>query len=150
MRTADILSAVVMLVLSGVVFLTTRDLPYWSDFAPGSAFAPFWVAATGAALSIALFVGAARRQTNPPADWPDRAGLKRVMLTAIGLWAVIILAPILGLITTAVLFMLFLLLAVERRRLWPSLLTTAVTTALVYGVFSAWLGIAFPKGVIGI
>jgi hypothetical protein len=150
MKTADIISGVVMLVLSGVVFLTTRDLPYWADFAPGSGFGPLWVALTGAALSIALLVGAIRRQTYPPADWPDRTGLRRVLLTAIGLWAVIVLAPILGLISTAVLFMLFLLLAVERRRLWPSLFTTAVTTAIVYGVFSAWLGIAFPKGVIGI
>ena len=150
MKTADILSAVVMFVLSGVVFLTTRDLPYWADFAPGSGFAPLWVAMTGAVLAIALLVGALRRQDDPPADWPDRTGWRRVLLTAAGLWAVIVLAPILGLMSTAVIFMLFLLLAVERRRLWPSLFTTAVTTALVYGVFSAWLGIAFPKGVIGI
>jgi hypothetical protein len=151
MRTADILSAVVMLVLSGVVFMATRDLPYWADFAPGSAFAPFWVAATGAVLSLALLVGAWRRKAaGPAADWPDRNGLRRVLLTVIGLWAVVALAPILGLVAAAILFMLFLLLAVERRRLWPSLFTTAFTTALVYGVFVAWLGIAFPKGVIGI
>jgi putative tricarboxylic transport membrane protein len=150
MKTADIVSAVVMLVLSGVVFLTTRDLPYWADFAPGSAFAPFWVAATGAVLSIALFVGALRRRTNPPVDWPDRTGLQRVVLTAAGLWAVIVLAPIIGLMVTALLFMLFLLIFVERRRLLPSLFTTAFTMALVYGVFSAWLGIAFPKGMLGI
>jgi putative tricarboxylic transport membrane protein len=150
MKTADIVSAVVMLVLSGVVFMSTRDLPYWADFAPGSAFAPFWVAATGAALSISLLVGALRRQTNPPVDWPDRKGFQRVVLTAAGLWAVIALAPILGLIATAVLFMLFLLIVVERRRLLPSLFTTAITTALVYGVFAAWLGIAFPKGMLGI
>jgi len=149
MKTADLISAVVMLVLSGVVFATTRDLPYWADFAPGSAFAPFWVAATGAVLSIALFVSALRRQTNPPVDWPDRAGFQRVILTAAGLWAVVVIAPILGLVATAVLFMLFLLL-VERRRLLPSLFTTAVTTALVYGVFIAWLGIAFPKGLLGV
>jgi hypothetical protein len=150
MKTADIISAVVMLVLSGVVFMATRDLPYWADFAPGSAFAPFWVAATGAVLSIALFVGALRRQTSPPVDWPDGRGLKRVVLAAAGLWAVVVLAPILGLMATAVLFMLFLLLVVVRRRLLPSLLTTGITISIVYGVFAAWLGIAFPKGMLGI
>jgi putative tricarboxylic transport membrane protein len=150
MKAADIASAVVMLILSGVVFLATRDLPYWADFAPGSAFAPFWVAATGTLLSVALFFGALRRQTSPPVDWPDRRGFHRVLSTAMGLWSVVVLAPILGLMTTAVLFMLFLLLVVERRRLLPSLLTTAITTALVYGVFAAWLGIAFPKGMVGI
>jgi hypothetical protein len=150
MKTADIISAVVMLVLSGVVFMATRDLPFWGVFAPGWAFAPFWVAATGAVLSIALFVGALRRQTSPPVDWPDGRGLKRVVLAAAGLWAVVVLAPILGLMATAVLFMLFLLLVVVRRRLLPSLLTTGITISIVYGVFAAWLGIAFPKGMLGI
>lgn len=150
MKTADLISAVVMLVLSGVVFVATRDLPYWAEFAPGSAFAPFWVAATGAVLSIALFVNTLRRQSNPPVDWPDRSGFQRVILTAAGLWAVVAVAPFLGLVSTAVLFMLFLLLVVERRRLLPSLFTTAITTALVYGVFVAWLGIAFPKGMLGV
>jgi hypothetical protein len=150
MKAADIVSAVVMLVLSGVVFVTTRDLPYWADFAPGSAFAPFWVAATGAVLSIMLLVGALRRQTNPQVDWPERTGLQRVILTAGGLWAVVAAAPVLGLVASAVLFMLYLLLAVERRRLLPSLLTTTITMVLVYGVFVAWLGIAFPKGLLGV
>lgn len=150
MKTADLISAVVMLVLSGMVFATTRDLPYWADFAPGSAFAPFWVAATGAVLSIALFVGALRRKASAPVDWPDRNGFQRVILTAAGLWTVVVIAPILGLVSTAVLFMLFLLLVVERRRVLPSLFTTAVTTALIYGVFVAWLGIAFPKGMLGV
>jgi putative tricarboxylic transport membrane protein len=150
MKAADILSACVMLALSAVVFAATRDQPYWADFAPGSAFAPLWVALAGAAVSIALIVGALRRQSNPPADWPDRQGLQRVALTAAGLWGVVIVAPVLGLIPAAVLFMLFLLLLVVRRRLVPSLITTAITGALVYGVFSAWLGIAFPKGILGI
>jgi len=150
MKAADIVSACVMLVLAVVVLAATRDLPYWADFAPGSAFAPFWVAAAGILCSIVLIVGALRRRSHPPVDWPDHRGLRRVVLTAAGLWAIVALAPVLGLVATAVLFMLFLLLVVLRRHLWPSLLTTAVTTALVYGVFSAWLGIAFPKGLLGI
>jgi hypothetical protein len=150
MKAADIISACVMLALSAVVFAATRDQPYWADFAPGSAFAPFWVAAAGVVVSIALIVGALRRQSSPPADWPDRRGLQRVALTAAGLWVVVVIAPGLGLILAAILFMLFLLLIVLRRRLAPSLLTTAITGALVYGIFSAWLGIAFPKGIFGI
>jgi hypothetical protein len=150
MKAADILSACVMLVLAVVVLTSTSRLPYWADFAPGSAFAPFWVAAGGILVSGILIVGALRRQSHSPVDWPDRQGLRRVLLTAGGLWAIIVLAPVLGLVATAVLFMLFLLLVVLRRHLWPSLLTTAVTTALVYGVFSAWLGIAFPTGLLGI
>ncbi|WP_134500331.1 tripartite tricarboxylate transporter TctB family protein [Microvirga pakistanensis] len=150
MKAADILSACVMLFLAVVVLISTRHLPYWADFAPGSAFSPFWVAAASILVSCVLVVGALRRQSHPPIDWPDRQGLRRVLLTAGGLWAIVVLAPVLGLVATAVLFMLFLLLVVLRRNLWPSLLTTAVTAALIYGVFSAWLGIAFPTGLLGI
>jgi putative tricarboxylic transport membrane protein len=150
MKAADILSACVMLALSAVVFAATWGQPYWADFAPGSAFAPFWVASAGVVVSVALIVGALRRQSSPPADWPDRRGLRRVALAAAGLWTVVVIAPALGLILAAVLFMLFLLLLVLRRPLVPSLITTAITGALVYSIFSAWLGIAFPKGIFGI
>ena len=150
MKTVDIVCALVMLVLSAVTYFATRDLPYWSEFAPGSAFGPVWVALAGVLISILLIVDALRRRENTPPDFPDRRGFTRVVMTAVALWVVVYLTPILGLIGTAVLFMLFLLLVVERRPLVPSLFTTLATTGLVYGVFSVWLGIAFPKGVLGI
>jgi putative tricarboxylic transport membrane protein len=150
MKAADIISACVMLLISVVVLTSTHHLPYWADFAPGSAFAPFWVAAAGIVVAIGLIVGALRRQSHSPVDWPDSRGFRRVILTAAGLWMIVVAAPLLGLIATATLFMLFLLLVVLRRHLWPSLLTTAITTGIVYGVFSVWLGIAFPSGLLGI
>ena len=150
MKLVDIVCALVMLVLSAVTFFATRHLPYWSDFAPGSAFGPFWVAAAGVLISVLLIVDAVRRRENAPPDFPDRQGFMRVVMTSVALWVFVWLTPFVGLIGTAVLFMLFLLLAVQRRPLVPSLLTTVLTTGLVYGVFSAWLGIAFPKGILGI
>ena len=74
MKLVDIVCALVMLVLSAVTFLATRHLPYWSDFAPGSAFGPFWVAASGVVISVLLIVDAARRRENTPPDFPDRRG----------------------------------------------------------------------------
>jgi hypothetical protein len=150
MRTVDIISSLVMFALSVMVFATTRHLPYWADYAPGSSFAPFWIAMAGAILSLILLVGALRRQDSPPGDWPDRSGATRVIMAAAALWTVIVVAPILGLMPVALAFVLFLLIVVERRPIVPSLATAAVTMALVYGVFSAWLGIAFPKGMLGI
>lgn len=150
MRIVDIVCALVMLALSAVTFFATRHLPYWSDFAPGSAFGPIWVAAAGVLISLLLIVDAVRRREDARPDFPDRQGFTRVAMTAVALWVVVYLTPFVGLIGTAVLFMLFLLLVVQRRPIVPSVLTTALTTGLVYGVFSAWLGIAFPKGFLGI
>jgi hypothetical protein len=150
MRTLDIASALIMIALSAVTFFATRHLPYWADFAPGSAFGPVWVSLAGVLISLLLIVDAIRRPDNPPIDLPDRPGFIRVALAVAALWSVVYLTPIIGLIATAILFMLFLLLVVERRPLVPSLITTALTIGLVYGVFSVWLEIAFPKGAFGI
>jgi hypothetical protein len=46
--------------------------------------------------------------------------------------------------------MLSLLLAVQRRSLVPSLITTFVTVAGTYGVFGLWLAIDLPKGPFGL
>jgi hypothetical protein len=67
-----------------------------------------------------------------------------------GLVAVPLASPLLGLVPALALFVAFLLLAVLRQRLWPSLATLAITVGVVYGIFVAWLGVPLPKGVLGI
>ena len=149
MRWAEIGTALAMLALAVVVILGTRDLPYWADFAPGGAFMPVWVAVATVLLALALLVEAARRSASEPADWPDRRGLRRVVLIVAGLWAVVALASTLGLITSAAAFILFMLLVVLRTPWLPSLVAVAVTILLIYGIFVAWLGIALPAGTFG-
>ena len=51
--------------------------------------------------------------------------------------------------SSAALFMAFLLIVVQRRRLLPSLATTAITTGLIYVVFVRWLGVRLPTGLTG-
>lgn len=150
MKRIDIVTACVMLALSGIVLVETWGLGYWAEFAPGSAFAPVWVAGAGIVLSILLLVEALRGDDDVPADLPTRPAMLRVLGTLAGLWFVIVATPLLGLLTAATLFIVYLLLVVLRRPLLPSLFTTAATMALVAGVFVAWLNIAFPKGPFGI
>ena len=150
MKQAEIATALVMIALAGVVVLGTRDLPYWAEFAPGGAFAPVWVAVVTTGLATLLIVTALRRRTAPALDWPDRRGAWRVGLTAGGLWLVLALAPWLGLMPAVTAFTALLLLVVLRRPVLPSLLATAAITALVYGVFVAWLKVPMPTGILGL
>ena len=62
MRIVDVAPAVVMLGLSTTVFLGTRELPYWTDFTPGPAFLPRWIAGAGVLLSVMLLVQAWRAE----------------------------------------------------------------------------------------
>ncbi|MDR6953073.1 hypothetical protein J2X65_002434 [Ancylobacter sp. 3268] len=150
MRTTNLIAAFVLLALSVMVLSGTWYLSYWADFAPGSAFAPFWVAMTGVVLAVALFVATLLDDSGEPHSFPDRHGLVRVAALTAGLWLMVLLIPLVGFVMAGILFCLFLLLGIERRPLLPSLFATAVITGLVYGVFIAWLGIALPAGPFGI
>ena len=67
-----------------------------------------------------------------------------------GLVAVPLVSPLLGLVPSLALLVAFLLLAILRQPLWPSLATLAVTVGLVYAIFVGWLGVPLPKGILGI
>lgn len=149
MRVGDIVPAALLLVLSAAVFLDTRNLEFF-DGIPGPAFLPVWLAVAGCVLFVLRLLEARRLPAGSGIDWPDRGGLQRVILTFAGLAAIPLVAPPLGMLAAIVLFMAFLLVVVLRQRVGPSLLTVAVTASVVYGIFVLWLGIALPKGFLGI
>ena len=93
MRIVDVAPAVVMLGLSATVFLGTRELPYWTDFTPGPAFLPRWIAGAGVLLSVILLIQAWRAGGRGKPEWPDKAGAIRVGLTTAGLTLCVPLAP---------------------------------------------------------
>ena len=150
MRRVNIALALVFLALSAIVVAGVRDLAYWSDFAPGPAFAPIWVAAVAAVLSLLLILQELRNPSPGPADLPPRSALIRVVLTMAALALALALAPRLGFVAMVAALALFVLLAVERRRIVPSLIVAVLTAALVHGVFVAWLNVQLPKGFFGI
>jgi hypothetical protein len=150
MRRLDHATAAVMLLLAALVVVGTRELEFWDDFGPGSRFMPLWVAGVTAVLSLMLMTEAKRRAAHDPADWPDRAGLRRVALTFAGIVAFALTAPWLGFVVTTALFVVALLLMVEHRPLLPSLFTGLLVAALVHAIFVSWLNIALPRGILGV
>jgi putative tricarboxylic transport membrane protein len=150
MRIVDVAPAVVMLGLSTTVFLGTRELPYWTDFTPGPAFVPTWVAGAGVLLSVILLVQAWRAGGAAKPEWPGRAGAIRVILTTVGLIVCVPLAPYLGFIATMVVFMVAMMVGILRRKIVPSFITALFTGGLLYIVFVLWLKVALPAGPLGI
>jgi hypothetical protein len=150
MRIVDVAPAVVMLGLSTTVFLGTSELPYWTDFTPGPAFLPRWIAGAGVLLSVILLVQAWRAEGVGKPEWPDKAGAIRVGLTTAGLTLCVPLAPYVGFIAVSFLFMAGMMVGILRRKIVPSLLTAAFTGGLLYVVFVLWLKVALPAGPLGI
>lgn len=139
-----------MIALVVLVVVATRDLAFWNGVFPGPRFLPLLLAGTTLVLATALLVTAVRGTgSREPVDWPDRTGLARIgvfYLAAIGFG---VLGSVLGFVTSAVVFLLFAMIVVLRRPILPSLLTTAVTTLIVYVVFIGWLDIRLPLGPFG-
>jgi len=146
-RLSEVAPAAFLLALSGAMALETRNLGFWSDTTPGPAFLPVWLAVAGVVLAVLRLLEA--RRSAPGAGWPDKAALLRVTLIFAGLMAIPALAPLVGLLPALALFMAYLLFAVLRQRLWPSLATIAITGALVYAIFMRWLGVPLPVGLLG-
>jgi hypothetical protein len=91
----------------------------------------------------------ALREGDTPADWPDALGRTRVLSAVAGLVLFIAAMPWLGFTLAGVAFMLVLLTVALRRKVLPSLATTAVTIALIQGIFVQWLSVKLPKGPLG-
>ena len=150
MRVSEVVPPLLMLVLSAVIVLGTWHLGYWRDTTAGPAFAPVWVAAVGALLAILQLRAARSAGWAGEYDWPDALGMKRVVTTFVGLVVFLIVSPFLGMVPSAALLVVLFLYGLLARQLVPTLVTTAVTTGLIYGVFVWWLNTNLPTGYFGI
>jgi putative tricarboxylic transport membrane protein len=149
MKVSEVVPPLVMLALSAVVVLATWHLGYWRDTTPGPAFAPVWVAAAGILLAL-LQLRAVRSAADGAYDWPDVEGMKRVLATFLGLVAFAALSPLLSMVLGVALFVVLFLYGLMARPLLPSLMTAAVTTAVIYFIFVRWLDVGLPAGYFGI
>lgn len=149
MRISNALPGILILALSAAIFIETRHLAYWTETAPGPGFFPSWLVLAGIILSLLQLIEA-WRATGSAAEWPDRSAIGRACITYAGLVGLGILAPLLGMMPSIVLFVVFLLIVVLRRPVWPSLATTAVTVGLIYLIFVSWLGVVLPTSSLGI
>ena len=149
MQRLEQITALVVLGMSAVTVLATRDLAIWTNFTPGPRFVPLIVAGVAAFLSVALLISAARRSADPQVDWPKGADAVRVasIATAIILFAAAV--EWLGFVTCAFLFVTLVLTVILRRPVVPALFAATLVTSLIYVVFIAWLKIRLPTGIFG-
>jgi putative tricarboxylic transport membrane protein len=149
-RRADRVGAVLLL-LFGVWFaaVALRNYTYWSATGPGSGFFPLWLGLAMAGLAALLLVRAVRETEPGPAWVPRGRGAVRFLGILGGSVAFVVLLPWLGMAVSTVLFLIGVLKALEGHS-WPAAVGIAVATAAVnWAVFTWWLRVPFPTGVLG-
>lgn len=144
MRLLDAVPALFMIVASLATIMGTADLAVWDGFTPGARFFPLIVGGAGLVLAALLLWQQWRGIDTERAETPDSGALVRVGLTVAALVALAAGAPIVGLLPMLAVFVMFMLLAVLRQRLFPSCVTTVVIVGGVHLVFVRWLSVSLP------
>jgi hypothetical protein len=147
----QIAPAIIMAALSALVIFDTRHLAYWTDYSPGPAFAPWWIALFGLVLSALLVLHTFRSASIEPAEAEvtTATGFARAAATFMSLIVFVLLIPYLGLVLTSVLVALAIMLLILRRALVPSVISAVVAGGVIWGIFFWWLQIHLPKGPLG-
>jgi putative tricarboxylic transport membrane protein len=140
-----------LLVAFGIYFTAVAfELPYFQRITPGPGFFPRWVGGLFALLAALLFVNTLRGQDDLGESWPDRAGWRNIAVTAGALGLSIVLFDTLGYILSMTLLMLVMLAVLGRHRLPVLLGVSAFTSVGTYLLFSTWLRVPLPRGVLAV
>lgn len=152
MKKADVITGIVLLVLSGSVIWGAWQMPQSATFGPGAGFLPFWVGVILAVLAVLLLVSAWTRkatQQDTTSPFPEAKPLIAITGVLGGLAAYIFLIEVLGFLADTFLYVAFLLGIVERERWQVTLAVAVLTTASLYIVFQILLGISLPSNRFG-
>jgi putative tricarboxylic transport membrane protein len=149
-RRADLVAGAGLLTL-GAVFsgMALWKYTYWGPTGPGSGFLPFWLGLAMVTLAGSLLIGAWRAR-EPGARWlPEGTGLRRLVVVLGVTAGLITLLKVIGMAVGTVLFLSAILRLVEGMG-WRSTLAIAIgAAAFNYLVFTYWLRVPFPVGVLG-
>jgi hypothetical protein len=150
MRSADRIAAAALLAL-GVAFSAgaLKHHEYWGANGPGPAFLPFWLGLVMALLAALLLI-AAVRSPDPGEEWLPRGDpLRRLVLVLAATTALVALLQVVGMIVGTVLFLIALVRFLDRHP-WPLTIAVALAVAAVnFVVFTYWLRVPLPVGVLG-
>ena len=150
MRRADRIAGAALLALA-VAFSVgaLQRHAYWGDNGPGPAFLPFWLGLVMAVLAAMLLLGALRASHPGPAWLPAGDGLRRLAIVLGLTTALVALLNIVGMVLGTVLFLIGLMRLLDRIA-WPLTLCVALAVAAAnFMVFSFWLKVPLPVGLLG-
>ena len=151
MRLIDLVTAAVLMLLSGVVIYDALRLGTgWGNEGPQSGFFPFWLGALLALVSVVLFFQALHRRSGKPFVTGDR--FVPVLKVLVPLAGFVVLTdppgpwPGLGLYVAAGLYLGFYMRWVGRHH-WHTVVALATAVPIItFLIFETWFLVPMPKG----
>ena len=145
MRTADLITASVLMLLGGVVLVDAMRLGFgWGADGPKSGFFPFWLAVIMIASCVIVIVQAYRRVDDQP--FVTRKQLSPVLKVLWPAVAMVVLTHFVGLYVAAALYTAFYMKWVGRHSWLASITLSVAISVLCFVTFELWFLVPMPKG----
>jgi hypothetical protein len=145
MRTADVITAAVLMLLGGVVIQDAVRLGIgWGTSGPGSGFFPFWLAVIMVLTCAVILLQALRRPSSRP--FVTRAAAGPVLAVLGPAAGMVVLTQLVGLYVAAAVYMGVYMRWIGRHT-WPVTVGLAVAIPIAtFLVFERWFLVPMPKG----
>jgi len=142
------------IVASGVFLLEeSLKIEYYIEGVPGPGFLPFWLSLVITGIGIALVLRGVRSRPLVPEDggqWPDGFGWRRIAAALVSLLVALLLMESLGFFVVCIVYVATVAFSLGVRS-WRILVPVPLLSAIVlYGVFSVWLKVPLPRGILDI
>lgn len=148
MRLADLIGGVVVLLLGVAVVFFSWQLPYMSEYGPGPGFLPLWIGFGIIGCAVVVIIKILRKQDKTGAFF-FKPRTKMGVSVLIQIVIAFLLLPLLGFSIGLGLFIGVSMRTMGKHR-WISCGITAVVTAIaIHYIFTHWLSIPLPTGMIG-
>lgn len=147
---ADPVSGLFWLIFSAFASYESYSLGLGTLHQPGPGFFFFWTGIVIAILSLIVIVISLKKRPSEEAQQPafGKKNLTKIVLVLISLLLYALLMERLGFLIVTLLFFIFLLGAIEKKRWSFAVLVSLIVTALSYLVFEKALQSQLPKGLL--
>ena len=145
MRTADIVTASLLMLLGGVVLVDAVRLGIgWGTDGPRSGFFPFWLALSMVSTCALILVQAVRRAS--PRPFTTRAQARPVLKVLWPAAAMVVLMQVTGLYVAAAVYVGFYMRWIGHHG-WPAVVAVSAGVPIVtFLIFETWFLVPMPKG----
>jgi len=148
MNWEDGISALVLLALALLIcFGSFSTLAYGNYHRPGPGFLPFWTGVLIGLMSLGLLVKSIWLDGGPGRK-SFQGSFRKPLFALLVLTAYGLLLVILGYLICNFLLMVFMILLMEKKKWYVALGSGLITALAFYVVFSVWLQVPLPRGVL--
>ncbi|MFC7686641.1 tripartite tricarboxylate transporter TctB family protein [Ureibacillus sp. GCM10028918] len=143
MKNLNIYVALLLLIISGIIYWQSLSLPYYSAYGPGPGFLPRWTSGIIIILLIICFIQSIHKDFISIVDaMPKGEGLINVLVSFVAVIVFIIIIPYVGFNVSSVI-MLTLLFS-RGFKLYKAVGLSFVVTFIVFFIFGTLLGVPLP------